>query len=52
MVLGDEACGVGGTMRLHIQRQAACEVFPPDAEVPAGGGDLVLVLSEGSTLQV
>ena len=43
---------VGSNKRQHFDSQAAREVFPPDVEVPAAGGDVTLVLPDGSTLTV
>ena len=46
------ASAVGSNKRQHFDSQAAREVFPPDIEVPAGGGEVTLVLPDGSTLPV
>lgn len=43
---------VGSNKRQHFDSQAAREVFPPDVDVPAGGGEVTLVLPDGSTLLV
>ena len=43
---------VGSNMRQHFDTRAARELFPPDVDVPAQGGEVTLVLPDGSSLQV
>lgn len=47
-----KASAVGSNMRQHFDTRAARELFPPDVDVPAQGGDVTLVLPDGSSLQV
>ncbi len=47
-----KASAVGSNMRQHFDTRAARELFPPDVDVPGEGGDVTLVLSDGSSLQV
>lgn len=47
-----KASAVGSNMRQHFDTVAAREVFPPDVDVPPEGGDVTLVLPDGTTLQV